>query len=243
MSTTSPPLRTLRLADHVRACHVDGQVILLDLQRNKYIGVSGPCLPALALAIADWPIDATAEAGQADHEGVDRWIETFGRQGLLAPSARMPHLHESLDSPTQSISLADHAPAASIPWRRLSSLTYATLITTRWLKRHSLSTIADMVATMRPPLSSPSADAPDADLRRAAAWYARMRPLVITSHDKCLHDSLALLRFLASEGLYPQWVIGVRTRPFAAHSWVQSGDLVLNDMHEYVRGFTPILVV
>jgi hypothetical protein len=70
-----------------------------------------------------------------------------------------------------------------------------------------------------------------------------MRPLVITSHDKCLHDSLTLLRFLAAEKLYPSWVVGVRTRPFAAHSWVQSGDLVLNDTHEYVRGFTPILVV
>lgn len=70
-----------------------------------------------------------------------------------------------------------------------------------------------------------------------------MRPLVITSHDKCLHDSLTLVHFLASEHFYPQWVIGVRTRPFAAHSWVQAGPLVLNDVHEYVRGFTPILVV
>jgi hypothetical protein len=35
----------------------------------------------------------------------------------------------------------------------------------------------------------------------------------------------------------------VTTRPFGAHSWVQDGTMVLNDQHEHVRGFRPILVV
>ena len=75
------------------------------------------------------------------------------------------------------------------------------------------------------------------------ASYMRLRPFFFTAHDKCLHDSLTLIRFLARRGMFPAWVIGVRTRPFAAHSWVQSASLVLNDVHEHVRTYTPILVV
>jgi hypothetical protein len=35
----------------------------------------------------------------------------------------------------------------------------------------------------------------------------------------------------------------VQTRPFAAHCWVQHGDIVCNDTVEHVSGYTPIMVV
>jgi hypothetical protein len=59
----------------------------------------------------------------------------------------------------------------------------------------------------------------------------------------CLYDSLALVEFLAHYRLFPQWVFGVMAEPFAAHCWVQQDDRVLNDSVDYVRGFTPIMVV
>jgi hypothetical protein len=82
-----------------------------------------------------------------------------------------------------------------------------------------------------------------AALHDAVSSYMRLRPFLFTAHDKCLLDSLTLIRFLARRRMFPAWVIGVRTRPFAAHSWVQSAGLVLNDVHEHVRSYTPILVV
>jgi hypothetical protein len=36
-------------------------------------------------------------------------------------------------------------------------------------------------------------------------------------------------------------VIGVKLNPFAAHCWLQVGDVVLNDLPERVAAFTPIL--
>jgi hypothetical protein len=36
-------------------------------------------------------------------------------------------------------------------------------------------------------------------------------------------------------------MIGVSTKPFIAHAWVQSDDRVLNDTTEHVQMFTPIL--
>ena len=80
-------------------------------------------------------------------------------------------------------------------------------------------------------------------MRPALLAYETLRPFVFTAREKCLLDSLALVMFLAKDGLLPRWVIGVRTGPFGAHSWVQCGTTVLNDQHEYVRQFRPILVV
>ena len=76
----------------------------------------------------------------------------------------------------------------------------------------------------------------------AVSAYLRLRPLLFSARDRCLHDSLTLVTFLAAEGILARWVIGVRVRPFAAHSWVQHEGLVLNDQHERVRGYRPIFV-
>lgn len=59
----------------------------------------------------------------------------------------------------------------------------------------------------------------------------------------CLFDSLALLHFLARIGVFPQWVFGVKLEPFAAHCWVQAGEIVVNDIVDNVRDYTPIMSV
>lgn len=243
MSTTTPLQPRYRLADHVRACHVDGQVVLLDLQRGKYVGVGGASLPSLSRAIADWPANAAEASVEFTDGGISPWISNLHQQGLLVAASSAPLRPAALATAQQSLSYSDPIPSPGVPWRRFARLTWSTAIAKSWLKRHSLAVIAGKVGQLRRQQPAEGASNRPADLRLAASWYLRMRPLVITSHDKCLHDSLTLVRFLATERLYPQWVVGVRTRPFAAHSWVQSGSLVLNDAHEYVRGFTPILIV
>ena len=82
-----------------------------------------------------------------------------------------------------------------------------------------------------------------AAMHAGVAAYEAMRPLLFTARKECLLDSLALMAFLATEDVFPRWVLGVKTGPFGAHSWVQSGSTVLNDQHEHVRQFVPILVV
>jgi hypothetical protein len=79
--------------------------------------------------------------------------------------------------------------------------------------------------------------------RQLVEAFAHHRVFVFSSKNECLYDSLALLEFLARHGIYPDWVFGVQTRPFAAHCWVQHGDVVFNDTAEHVSGYTPIMVV
>ncbi len=59
----------------------------------------------------------------------------------------------------------------------------------------------------------------------------------------CLFDSLALLHFLARFDVFPQWVYGVKLEPWGAHCWVQSGDLVVNDIVDNVNSYTPIMSI
>jgi hypothetical protein len=67
--------------------------------------------------------------------------------------------------------------------------------------------------------------------------------LVLSPLDQCLPRSIALASTLARRGISASLVIGVRLRPFLAHSWVQSGTLLLNDRPDVVCTFVPILVV
>ena len=72
--------------------------------------------------------------------------------------------------------------------------------------------------------------------------YRGLRPFYPRPY-LCMFDSLSLVLFLASYDVYPQWVYGVKIEPFAAHCWVQAGGLVVNDIVDNVREYTPIMSV
>lgn len=59
----------------------------------------------------------------------------------------------------------------------------------------------------------------------------------------CLFQALVLRLFLRRGGLDADWIFGVRTWPFSAHCWMQSGDLVLNDLAERAGAYRPIMAV
>ncbi len=72
--------------------------------------------------------------------------------------------------------------------------------------------------------------------------FRALRPYYIRPY-LCMFDSLALLHFLARYNVYPRWVYGVKLEPWGAHCWVQAGDLVVNDLVDNVRDYTPIMSI
>lgn len=56
----------------------------------------------------------------------------------------------------------------------------------------------------------------------------------------CLLDSLSLVRWLGAGEEPVSLLFGVKLDPFAAHCWLQSGALVLNDRTENVAAFTVV---
>lgn len=72
-----------------------------------------------------------------------------------------------------------------------------------------------------------------------ASWRSRR---LWSAEDRCLPRSLALAHLLREAGSGAKLALGVMGQPFAAHAWVQDGDVVLNDTLDHVRLFTPILI-
>ena len=241
--------RPLRIAAHVRACEIGGQVILLDLRAGRYMGVPHAASAEFVSRVDGWPKSATKRSEDlevppsAEHRGIaDRLVA----QGLLVHALTefesAPSSTPGIDDAMSSLDLADIASHQTLGARRFARFLRNAGRAAWWLRRRSLHWIALTLQARRERRPDPNA----VDLQRmklSAATYERLRPLLLSAHEKCLFDSLAMMGFLASENLFPRWVIGVRIGPFGAHSWVQTGATVLNDQHEYVRQFRPILVV
>lgn len=242
---SSRDARVLRLAPHVHACLSDDQVILLDLRRDKYLAVGGTQSRTLAAVVDGWPTSSVVADSLPTRCDLSATTKHLLRHGLLTdeqsdnlrlPAASVPEATESLDA-------EDAMPATLIgPWRVLRFLESVTVAAAS-LRCRSLFAIARAVAARRARLAGKSTPFSLEAARDSVAAYEWLRPLLFTSRDACLFDSLALVNFMAREGMFPRWVIGVKTHPFAAHSWVQVECTVLNDLHDHVRKFTPILAV
>jgi hypothetical protein len=234
----------LHLSSHVRACEVDGQVILLDLIRGRYLGIGACEARALAEVVAGWPLPSrsiSATEAATNSPDISSVATRLLAQGMLSDGRCDTLTPVSIKRPEATLAPDHTSPqAASITTARVIRFMKAVCLAYVSLRFRSLQSIAIVVSSRRQRSAARSAADINA-LRDAVSAYQRLRPLVFTVRDKCLFDSLALLEFLAAEDMHPQWVIGVKTHPFTAHSWVQSGPLVLNDHHEHVRLYRPIL--
>ena len=72
-----------------------------------------------------------------------------------------------------------------------------------------------------------------------AASFAERRRF-FPAKRRCVPDSLALAATLWRRGCEAQVLFGVRLDPFAAHCWVQQGNLLLSDPLDSVAEFCPV---
>jgi hypothetical protein len=241
----------LRLADHVRACRVGDTVVLLDLRHGRYMGLGGKQAQRLGGAIDGWPIGDAACAADvhgADLAGLTRPLLS---KGLLTTQVALRSAHAEVDEPQHSLDGHDGLATIKPGLHDLRQVAQAAAVASLWLRWRSMHAIVSSVEDRRARDRAQHRETGDGVLRvmtmkqlqPAVVTFNKLRPLVFTARDRCLLDSLALINFLAAQRLYPSWIIGVKTSPFRAHSWVQCGDLVLNDQFENVRRFKPILVV
>jgi hypothetical protein len=93
-------------------------------------------------------------------------------------------------------------------------------------------------------ISCPQHDLPVAGgkaCRDIAGAFERAKRYV-SGADQCLPRGIAMKRMMSRKGQAVSLVFGV-TLPFAAHSWVQAGDLVLTDPLDVVLHYQPIFAV
>ncbi|HEY0630353.1 MAG TPA: lasso peptide biosynthesis B2 protein [Sphingomicrobium sp.] len=107
----------------------------------------------------------------------------------------------------------------------------------RALKTLALETILSDVTTD----GTDRADASESVAERATCFAAARKAIAIAPN--CLLDSLALLEWLGPSRGAASLVFAVKLDPFAAHCWIQSNDLLLNDRLDEIARFHPVRVV
>jgi hypothetical protein len=233
------------LAPHVYPCISGQHVILMDLERDKYVAV----LPAHRLAswVRGWPVRAgePADPSHASDGSADALVSQMLAHGMLVtdPHVGKPAVPVTTLRPQRSLvefDLDTRPKAGAVQlWRFGASCLRAQLA----LKLRPIQSIVDTIRERKARRPRGAAEADPGRLRPLVTAFARLRPLFYTLRSACLLDSLTLLNFLGAEGIHPDWVFGVKTEPFDAHCWVQQGELLLNDIPDRVRQYSPILVV
>jgi hypothetical protein len=241
MAGSAKSMTTYFLPSHVHACQVEGSVILLDLLGDRYFGLGPVEARAVARHIVGWPIAATEKDSTLAAENTPIFSELIARGQLTTDVNRAaPRESWQLSTPSQAVR---ESMKVTVRASDVLDFIVATVHSSYMLKHWPLHRTVQRIASKQLALiRKPELDSKVA-IVRAMRVFSVLRPFVFTARDHCLFDSVAVMNFLHRKGLTAQWVFGVQPAPFAAHSWVQFGELVLNDTPETVLAFTPILVV
>jgi hypothetical protein len=233
------------LAGHVFVCVNGEHLVLLDVKEDRYWALEAAQTSGLASWVGGWPVAAPDEAGtEAPTPETEAAIEVLRGRGLLTDSVPpgKDATPVSATPPAREL-LAD--PEATGSQRTGSWLSFfiasalAKIALRTWAFERVIRRVRQRKATIAPQAAPLDAER----ARMLVETFMRYRIFLFSSRNECLYDSLALIEFLARNGIYADWVFGVQTRPFAAHCWVQHGGIVFNDTVEHVTGYTPIMVV
>jgi hypothetical protein len=232
------------VSSHVHLCRTEDCTIVLDLRRNKYLALPTGDTDFVSAHVQGWPTASEGPAGVQRVAAESPLLRTLLREGLItdrykhaqkAPPEKLPAAREYL--------FEDHLPEAPrITVSDVTRFVVSSLVASSQLRFRSLEATSEYVKARKSRKSASTTSSLNS-ARLLVAVFDRLRPLAFTSKDKCLFDSLALIEYLARANLYPKWVIGVRTNPFGAHSWVEGQGVVFNDLPENTRKYTPILVI
>ena len=225
-------------------------VVLLDLKRNRYLGVSHSDAVVLSRNVEGFPaLDQRAEFGvaeQAERSKHAAILETFLRRGIVTMRharegnivSSMVPLHGPLISigdeiTAQAVNPGPHVPAFlfSLLW----SGACLSCVPLRFIVRHVYRRHSAALGKGYTFSVSRTSELVDA--------FRLIRPYFFRAKEHCLLHALTLVNFLAHYREFPLWVFGVNSDPWTAHSWVQQDHYLLDCNPESVCGLEPILAI
>jgi Transglutaminase-like superfamily len=234
------------LASHVFVCLNGEHLVLLDLKEDRYWALEASQTAGLEVLVDGWPVKTpdTTERSESPSEQVMAAAQVLRERGVLTEGAPPGKDATPVTATVPMRELVSETETS--PGSRIGS--WFTFFTASAFAKIALRTwpFERVILRVKRRKERLGAQAVPLDAERARKLieaFIRYRIFLFSSKNECLYDSLALLEFLARYGIYPDWVFGVQTRPFAAHCWVQHGDIVLNDTVEHVSGYTAIMVV
>ena len=236
------------LQPHVHVCATPDGVIALDLKKDRYMGFSGPVCDAAAAIVSGWPVRETRNDAPATLSSglLENAAQALTGAGLLVTSARLgkcatPVTLARVDMMPIGEELLVHPD--SIRTVHVINFLSACVAASAALRFRNLEVVVNKVRLRKARAIKRGLINDQSAMRELTAVFRLLRGFAFTGVDRCLFHALALTNFLAQFDQFPTWVIGVKTDPFAAHSWVQEASLVLDDSPEEICLFSPLLAI
>lgn len=233
---------------HVFVCATHDGAIFLDLKADQYLGIPLQQAQVLSAVVTGWPIwncaDASEQAVQlsvaADlaNQLVARGLLTNSACGEKTQTFVVASRTASLVALGQGTTSSRRMTAVDV-WRFVAAL----LSAASRLRFCSLESVVEHVSARKQRKLHPDTRFDPQQAAQHIALFRRLRPFVFTANNRCVFHSVALLEFLSSYDCFPSWVIGVKSSPFAAHSWVEQDGFILDSTPEEICFYTPILTV
>jgi hypothetical protein len=213
------------LRDGLSFCRPDGRIVFLDIEADRYFGLS----PELDRAFA-----ALADHGTFDDDAGVALIRT----GIItpSPSAVRPQPCARVGPPDRGIELRNGR-ASPIDIGR------ALLLRAIWRRRLRKKPLASNLAAIARRKSASTAKPPSHKMLARIGLAYQRAALLSSARDQCLATSLSLASWLLTAGFRPDLVLGVKCDPFQAHSWVEIDGRIIGDDPENARPFCPIRTI
>lgn len=220
------------LPPQVFFCSTGSYCVFLDVDRDQYLAVDSKSVDALTREFTDCAAVSMHVAPSI--------ADDLRAQGLLTLDGRHAKPFDSVTVPVP-VPIPTREQSPLINFLRLPAFYTACRVANRRLTKAPIRDTLDFVRHRK---SQPS--------RRNLVALEFLFSLISTFNALrllyprpylCLFDSLALVEFLATYGIFPTWIFGVEGEPFQAHCWVQYGELLLNDNVPRVSKYTPIMSV
>jgi Transglutaminase-like superfamily len=245
------------LSKHVYFCVRGGELVFLDLKADKYFSMAAAkarsFVPELASNSRRQELQSTGSLNGSATAPEDlspqptngaAALATLLKRGLLTTDSSEGKAVAATHIDPPSVDLIGSLPEVETRLYWSDVLKFLRAVISAWLilKLRPLEDVVRRVRRRRE-AQGPTVSLDLAAARRCVGLFERMRPFVFSAHNACLFDSLVLSEFLALYRLYPEWVFGVQTAPFAAHCWLQHSHIAFNDTAEHASEFTPIMSI
>jgi hypothetical protein len=239
------------IPSHIHVCVVGTGTVILDVKRDKYLGLGREATEMLADAVAGWPPPlwqrSACPGAHAILQATNKLCESLVADGVLeriCESKQARAVVAPKDMRGEWISIGDELEVRARMTLRHVRHFFSAYVWARYsLARRPFSAVVEDVRARK---QSRVRDMDRCDLRRVATMvdiFRRLRPFAFAAEGRCLLHALTLVRFLSKYQFHPEWVIGVTTQPWGAHSWVQWDHFLLDSNPEKVCGYTPIMMV
>jgi hypothetical protein len=241
-----------KLAKHAFMCRVDDQLVFLDLRHDEYLAVPTEEALTLRTLISGFPemqVKISQDPAAAGPSAA-LLLRTLTERGLLVDATRegkpaLPPAIEAISAEPRGM----FGQQPSIRWAHVWRFVLAWMIANAQLRIWSIEYIVrraerrKRLARLRPSGNDRSISHRGEEVEELVGIFYRLRPFLFTATEACLLHSLVLIEFLSRFNVYPTWTFGVKTRPFAAHCWLQEGSMILNGSAQYARKFIPIMAI